>query len=107
MAHQRQSGQDALAVNEEGHHDRARNLCKSRRSNDRNKAIVEALAEPHADTLLAEMFDTARYADNVMIAAQLRDLDGADGTGALRRATQTTGPQTRDLRCAVLLALAG
>jgi hypothetical protein len=52
------------------------------------------------------MLDAAKYGDNVMIAAQLGDLHGDAGTAALLRAVHVSGPNTRDLRCAALLALA-
>jgi len=81
-------------------------LFGSRKWNDRKRAVVEALSDPHADALLAQMLDVARYSDNVEIAAHLGDLRGDAGTAALRRAVSATGPQTRDLRCASLLALA-
>ena len=81
-------------------------LFGSRKWNDRQRAVVEALSDPHADALLAQMLDVARYSDNVEIAVQLGDLRGDAGTAALRRAVGVTGPQTRDLRCAALLALA-
>jgi hypothetical protein len=81
-------------------------LFGSRKWNDRQRAVVGALSDPHADALLAQMLDAARYSDNVEIAAQLGDLRGDAGTAALRRAVSATGPQTRDLRCAALLALA-
>lgn len=41
-----------------------------------------------------------------VIAAHLGDLAGAQGDAALRRATRVSGPGSRDVRCASLLALA-
>ena len=41
-----------------------------------------------------------------VIAAHLGDLAGAPGDAALRRATRVSGPRSRDVRCASLLALA-
>ena len=41
-----------------------------------------------------------------VIAAHLGDLAGAQGEAALRRATRVSGPGSRDVRCASLLALA-
>ena len=41
-----------------------------------------------------------------VIAAHLGDLAGAPGDAALLRATRVSGPRSRDVRCASLLALA-
>jgi hypothetical protein len=87
-------------------HERLFALFGSRKWNDRQRAVSEALLDPHADAVLADMLDASAYGDNVTIAAQLGDLDGEAGTAALRRAVDATGPRTRDLRCAALLALA-
>lgn len=81
---------------------------RSRRTANRTKAIRDAYLDVHADQLLAQMLDesTDIAFAKVFIAAHLGDLSGADGDDALRRAFAVSGPGTRDLRCASLLALA-
>ncbi len=80
----------------------------SRRSASRRQAIREAYIDLHADPLLSQMLDQSDdlVYDKLTIAAHLGDLTGASGDAALRRAIRTSGPGSRDLRCASLLALA-
>jgi hypothetical protein len=94
-------------VSEECDHDRILAMMGSRRTRDRSQAIVDAYLDPHADALLARMLDTTTQGfDRVRIAATLGDLTGEAGGASLRRAIAVTGPGTRDLRCAAVLALA-
>jgi hypothetical protein len=82
--------------------------ARSRRSALRSRAIHDAYPDPHADELLAQMLDESDdlvFAKPV-IAAHLGDLAGAQGDAALRRAIRVSGPGSRDVRCASLLALA-
>lgn len=80
----------------------------SRLRRDRERAVADAYVDPHADELLARMFDISKDTiyEKVMLAAHLGDLEGDAGVEALKRATDATGPGTRDLRCVALLALA-
>jgi len=81
---------------------------KSRRSAQRREAIRDAYIDPHADELLAQMLDESAdlVFDKVVIAAHLGDFTGAAGDDSLRRVIRVSGPGSRDLRCASLLALA-
>jgi hypothetical protein len=89
-------------------HEAILNAFRARASAKRERAIRDAYLDAHADVLLSTMLDEARDVvfDKVVIAAHLGDLTGAAGVAALRRAVRVTGPGTRDLRCAALLALA-
>jgi hypothetical protein len=89
-------------------HERVFAAFSSRWSRDRERAIADAYVDPHADELLAQMLDSSKdpIYEKVMLAAHLGDLEGAAGVEALERATEATGPGSRDLRCAALLALA-
>jgi hypothetical protein len=80
----------------------------SRRSASRAQAVRAAYLDVHADQLLSRMLDDSDDLsfDSVAIAAHLGDLTGARGDAALRRAIRVSGPGSRDLRCASLLALA-
>jgi HEAT repeat protein len=71
-----------------------------------DRAIWQAvqLGAP-GDELLAQALRTARGFDRVILAAALGDVDGAAGASALREALGASGPGSRDLRCAALLAL--
>jgi hypothetical protein len=80
-------------------------LFGSRKWTDRREAIRNALRDRHADSLLAQMLPEADH-DKTMIAAALGDLRGDSGTAALREVIRVSGPRTRDLRCAALLAFA-
>jgi hypothetical protein len=95
-------------VPQECDHDRILALFASRRGRDRDQAVFDAYVDRHADELLAQMMDASVNAsyDKLIIAAHLGDLHGEAGSAALRRAITVTGPGTRDLRCASLLALA-
>lgn len=80
----------------------------TRRTARQSQAITDAYIDIHADDLLARMLDTS---DDLVfarphIAAHLGDFTGSAGDAALRRAIAVTGPGSRDLRCASLLALA-
>lgn len=80
----------------------------SRHSARRAQAIRDAYTDDHSDQLLAQMLDQSadRAFTQVVIAAHLGDFTGTEGDNALRRAIRVTGPGSRDLRCASLLALA-
>src|SRR4051794_19000843 len=95
-------------VSDECDHDAIFTAFSSRRSARRQEAIRDAYSDVHADQLLAQMLDEPGdlVFDKVVIAAHLGDLPGAAGDDALRRAIRTSGPGSRDLRCASLLALA-
>jgi len=94
-------------VSEECDHERILALLGSRWARDRGKGVLDAFLDPHADALLAEMLDAAKDSfDKATIAGVLGDFKGDAGSAALRRATEVTGPGTRDLRCVALLALA-
>ena len=89
-------------------HEAILTAARSRRSALRSRAIHDAYRDPHADELLAQMLDESDdlvFAKPV-IAAHLGDLAGAQGDAALRRAIRVSGPGSRDVRCASLLALA-
>ena len=80
----------------------------SRRTSRQSQAITDAYLDSHADHLLAQLLDSS---DDLVfakpyIAAHLGDFTGEAGDAALRRAVAVTGPRSRDLRCASLLALA-
>lgn len=82
--------------------------ARSRRSAHRARALRDAYVDPHADELLSQMLDES---DDLVfakpfIAAHLGDIAGANGDAALRRAIRLSGPGSRDVRCASLLALA-
>lgn len=95
-------------VSDECDHEAIFTALSSRRSARRQEAIRDAYIDAHADQLLAQMLDESvdLVFDKVVIAAHLGDLTGAAGDEALRRATRVSGPGSRDLRCASLLALA-
>jgi hypothetical protein len=95
-------------VSDECDHGAIFTAFKSRRSAGRQQAIQDAYIDIHADQLLAQMLDESAdlVFDKVSIAAHMGDLTGAVGDDALRRAIGVSGPRTRDLRCASLLALA-
>lgn len=98
----------AASVSDACNHGATLAAARSRRSADRARAVHEAVVDPHADELLAEMLDESGdlvYA-KPLIAAHLGDLAGPQGDAALRRAIRVSGPGTRDVRCASLLALA-
>ena len=98
----------AACVSDQCNHEAILNSFRSRRIARRQVAIRDAYIDLHADQLLAQMLDESpdlRF-DKVVIAAHLGDLTGAAGDDALRRAIRVTGPGSRDLRCASLLALA-
>lgn len=80
----------------------------SRQTANRTRAIRDAYLDVHADQLLATMLDESTDVAfaKVLIAAHMGDLTGTAGDDALRRASCVSGPGTRDLRCASLLALA-
>lgn len=89
-------------------HDAILTGARSRRSALRSRAIHDAYEDPHAEELLARMLDESDdlvFAKPV-IAAHLGDLGGSQGDAALRRAARVSGPGSRDVRCASLLALA-
>lgn len=89
-------------------HEAILTAARSRRSALRSRAIHDAYRDPHADELLAQMLDESDdlvFAKPVM-AAHLGDFAGAQGDAALRRAIRVSGPGSRDVRCASLLALA-
>jgi hypothetical protein len=98
----------AASVSDECDHEAIYAAFSSRRSASRQQAIRDAYIDVHADQLLAQMLDeSADLAfDKVLIAAHLGDLTGDLGDDALRRAIRASGPGSRDLRCASLLALA-
>lgn len=82
--------------------------ARSRRSALRSRAIHDAYLDPHADELLSQILDESDdpvYAKPTT-AAHLGDFAGPHGDAALRRAIGLTGPGSRDVRCAALLALA-
>jgi hypothetical protein len=95
-------------VSDECDHEAIFAAFSSRRIARREHAIRDAYLDMHADQLLAQMLDESADVafDKVVIAAHLGDLMGAVGDDALRRAIRVSGPGTRDLRCASLLALA-
>src|SRR5262249_29257636 len=72
----------------------------------RQRAILVAVADPHADVLLAQMLGEAPRSESVLIAGALGETQGPSGVIALRLAVAATGPRTRDLRCVALLGLA-
>lgn len=79
-----------------------------RREATADAAIAEAVAlgQP-GDTILASAMDDATGFRRVELAAAAGDLRaGGPADDALRRALRSTGPGTRDLRCAALVALA-
>ena len=89
-------------------HEATLGAARSRRSADRARALHDAFVDPHADELLSQMLDES---DDLVfakpfIAAHLGDLAGDNGDAALRRAIRVSGPGSRDVRCASLLALA-
>ena len=97
-----------LAVTDECDHEAIFTSFRTRRSARRWQAIREAYIDRHADQLFAQMLDESgdlRF-DKVFIAAHLGDLTGPAGDAALRGAIRVSGPGSRDLRCASLLALA-
>lgn len=95
-------------MSDECNHPAILSVFASRRTADRTKAIRDAYLDVHADQLLAQMLDESTDVAfaKVFIAAQMGDLTGDAGDDALRRASAVSGPGTRDLRCASLLALA-
>ncbi|MDN5759290.1 MAG: hypothetical protein L0H59_12290 [Tomitella sp.] len=90
------------------HHEAIFTAFSSRRIAHRARAVRDAYIDDHADPLLAQMLDESNDLafGKVVIAAHLGDLTGAAGDDALRRAIRVSGPGSRDLRCASLLALA-
>ena len=79
----------------------------SRRWQEVEPALYEAFEHPDGDRFLAEFVVSAeRGPEQLKAAALLGDLRGSEGTAALRRLIQATGPWSQDLRCASLLALA-
>ncbi len=98
----------AACVSDDCDHEAIFTSFMSRRSARRRQAIRDAYIDLHADQLLARMLDESDLAFyyKVVIAAHLGDLTGASGDDALRRAIRVSGPGSRDLRCASLLALA-
>ena len=98
----------AACVNDDCDHEAILTAFRSRRSARRHQAIREAYIDPHADQLMAQMLDESGDLafDKVTIAAHLGDLTGASGDAALRQAIRVSGPGSRDLRSASLLALA-
>jgi HEAT repeat protein len=76
------------------------------RGDQLDRSIVQAVQlGAQGDELLAQALQTARGFDRVVLAAGLGEVDGAAGSAALRKALAATGPGSRDLRCAALLAL--
>ncbi len=89
--------------------DVAEDLASRLRSPDSvevDAALVAVVAHPDGDRLLADYVLSEKPAERLFATAVLGDLSGSDGTAALRRLAQTSGPGSRDLRCASLLALA-
>ncbi|KRF34644.1 hypothetical protein ASG94_10705 [Nocardioides sp. Soil805] len=89
-------------------HEAILTAARSRRTALRSRAIDDAYRDPHTEELLAQMLDESDdlvFAKPV-IAARLGDCAGAHGDAALRRAIRVSGPGSRDVRCASLLALA-
>lgn len=95
-------------VGEECNHEAICAAFASRRTERRLGAIREAYLDPHADELMAWMLDAAVAGDfgGVVVAAHLGDLWGNTGDDALRRAVRSSGPGSRDVRCAALISLA-
>ena len=95
-------------MTDECDHDAILAAFSSRRGARRQQAVRDAYIDVHADQLLAHMLEESSDLtfDKVVIAAHLGDLTGATGDAALRGAIRVSGPGTRDLRCASLLALA-
>lgn len=101
-------GHASWVRDDECDHEAIFDALRSRRSARRREAIRDAYIDVHADQLLGQMLDSSAdlALDKVAVAAHLGDLAGAAGDDALRRAIHASGPGSRDLRCASLLALA-
>lgn len=89
-------------------HERILASFGSRKTTERHRAIADACRDPHADGLLAHTLGMSKdmVYEKVVIAAHLGDLNGEAGDAALRRVLGVSGPGSRDLRCAAVLALA-
>jgi hypothetical protein len=86
--------------------DLARRL-RSRRWREAEDALAEAVvAGALGDHLLADLLRTGDRYQRQAAAGALGDLQGDEGMSALREAIQASGPGSRDLRSAALLALA-
>lgn len=71
------------------------------------RAVKAAVAlGPAGDTLLSHALTTAKGYIRVSIVVALGETTGPAGLTALRHAQTVTGPGSRDLRCAAVLALA-
>jgi hypothetical protein len=75
---------------------------------ERDDALKEAVAlGKQAEALLVDSVQDADWLATLMTAAALGDLRGpGPGDEVLRRLLKRTGPHTRDIRCAAVLALA-
>lgn len=81
---------------------------RSRRWSERDDALEEAVAlGKQAEALLAGSVADADWQATLQTAAALGDMRGpGPGDEVLRRLVNRTGPHTRDIRCAAVLALA-
>jgi hypothetical protein len=79
---------------------------RGRRSHEFDWAVGQAvLLGPSGDHLLAAALAHARGSQAVTIVAALGDVSGDAGAAALRSVLATSGPGSRDLRCAALVSL--
>jgi hypothetical protein len=81
---------------------------RSRKWAERNDAVKEAVARgKQAEALLVDSVQGAGWSAALTAAAALGDMPGpGPGDEVLRRLLKRTGPNTRDIRCAAVLALA-
>ncbi len=79
---------------------------RSHRWEEVDAALAEAVEHPEGDRIIADYVLSGNRSERLLATALLGDLRGADGTAALRHLVHATGPGSRDLRCASLIALA-
>jgi hypothetical protein len=81
---------------------------RSRKRSERDDALKDAVAlGKQAEALLADSVADADWLATLKTAAALGDMRGpGPGDEVLRRLVNRTGPHTRDIRCAAVLALA-
>ncbi len=79
---------------------------RSRRWEEVDAALAEAVEHPEGDRIIADYVLTGGRSERLFATALLGDLRGTEGTAALRQLVHASGPGSRDLRCASLVALA-
>jgi hypothetical protein len=99
---------DEVSVTGEADLAALRARLRSRKRAERDDALREAVARgKQAEALLVDSVQDADWLTTLMTAAALGDMPGAGpGDELLRHLLNRTGPHTRDIRCAAVLALA-